>query len=296
MELKDFVCKVEKAAKEVLGGEYNVRTQEVLKNNGTKLWGLMIQKESQNVAPTIYLDGYHESYEEGETFGDIMNRILSDYRKGSVPGDVDISFFEKFDKVRDRICFRLINTGRNVDLLRDVPSIPFLDLSIVFFYAYHGEEIGDGSILIHNAHMKKWETNTAELMKLALNNTPELFRGEVQSMLETMRALVGDRPELLADAANSPMTIVSNHQKVNGAAAILYPHILEELAVREESNLYVLPSSVHEVIILPETLVPDAEFLRGLVSEVNRTQLQAPEILSDNLYYYDRNEGKVRIA
>ena len=92
------------------------------------------------------------------------------------------------------------------------------------------------------------------------------------------------------------MTIVSNHQKVNGAAAILYPHILENLAGREESNLYVLPSSVHEVIILPETLVPDAEFLRGLVSEVNRTQLQAPEILSDNLYYYDRNEGKVRIA
>ncbi len=246
MELRDFTAKVEKAAKEVLGEEYIVRTQEVLKNNGTKLWGLMIQKEGQNVAPTIYLNGYHGLYEEGETFGDIMSRILNDYHRGEVGKDLDISFFEHFDQVKDRICFKLINTERNEDLLQDIPNVPFLDLSIVFFYAYHGEEIGDGSILIHNIHMDKWATSTGELMKLSLANTPRLFGQEVLSMLETMQALLGDDPEMLQEAANSPMTIISNKQRVNGAAAILYPHVLEEVASREDCNLYVLPSSVHE--------------------------------------------------
>jgi hypothetical protein len=296
MELKDFTTKVEKAVGEVLGDEYQIRTQEVLKNNGTKLMGLMIRKESQNVAPTIYLNGYHERYEEGEIFGDVMQSILADFNRGSVSRDVDISFFEHFEEVKDRICFRLINTERNEDLLQDIPNIPFLDLSIVFFYAYHGEEIGDGSILIHNNHMERWQTNTEELMKLALRNTPELFQSEIQSMLETMKALVGDNPAVLADAANSPMTIISNQRRVNGASAILYPRVLHELSEKEGSNLYLLPSSVHEVIALPENLVPDADFLRQLICEVNRTQVHAPEVLSDTLYFYDRSEGKVRIA
>ena len=296
MNLKEFTKKVEKAAGEVLGDEYQIRSQEVLKNNETRLMGLMIQKGDQNVAPTIYLDGYHVRYEEGETFGDVMNSILADYHRGAVSSDVDISFFEHFEKVKDRICFRLINTERNRVLLEDVPNVPFLDLSIVFFYAYHGEEIGDGSILIHNNHMEKWQTSTGELMKLALENTPRLFGGTAMSMLETMREMVGDMEELLEDAENSPMTVISNHQRVNGAGVILYPHVLEEVARKAGGNLYVLPSSVHEMIVLPESQVPDADFLRNLVSEVNRTQVDAPEVLSDTLYYFNLEDGKVSIA
>lgn len=305
MEMKEFAEKMCKAMTMVLGDGYDVRLQEVQKNNGVKLQGLLILAEKQNVSPTIYLKPFWEAYEGGVSMAELVRRILQIYREDTPGGSVDMSFFRKFACVRDRICYRLIHAERNGELLEKIPHIPFLDLAICFYYAYEGKELGTGTIMIYNTHVSLWQTSVTELMRLAQSNTPRLFPWECSPMAEVVRELMKNQEEtsgnlLLAEAeqhffGDVPMQILSNKQRVYGAAGILYPGILEKLAGKAQANLFILPSSVHEVILLPDSGKEDARELERMVWEVNRTQLEPEEVLSDNLYYFDRLEKNVRI-
>lgn len=304
MEMKDFTEKVCKAMSEVLGDGYEVRLQEVQKNNGVKLQGLLILAENQNVSPTIYLKPFWEAYEDGVTLSEIVRRILQIYREDTPGESIDMSFFKDFEQVKDRICYRLINAKQNQDLLEKIPHVPFLDLAICFFYAYEGDALGSGTILIYHTHRNLWQTNVAELMKLAQNNTRNLFPWECSPMDELIEELMkqgetSDQPLMAEEEqrflAAVPMRILSSDQRVYGAACILYPEVLEEISEKAEANLYILPSSVHEVILLPDSGNEDPQALKSMIYEVNRTQLEPEEVLSDNLYYFDRFEKNVRI-
>ena len=304
MEMKDFAEKVCKAMSEILGDGYEVRLQEVQKNNGVKLQGLLILAANQNVSPTIYLKPFWEAYEDGVTLSEIVRRILQIYREDTPGESIDMSFFKDFEQVRDRICYRLINAKQNQDLLEKIPHVPFLDLAICFYYAYEGDALGSGTILIYHTHRNLWQTNVEELMKLAQTNTRNLFPWECSPMDELIEELMTQgegsaQPFLIEEEqqllAQIPMRILSSDQKVYGAACILYPEVLEEISEKAEANLYILPSSVHEVILLPDSGNEDPQALKSMIYEVNRTQLEPEEVLSDNLYYFDRFEKNVRI-
>ena len=97
-------------------------------------------------------------------------------------------------------------------------------------------------------------------------------------------------------AESVPMRVLCNAQRVYGATCMIYPGVLGTLAEEAGENLYILPSSVHEILILPESEVEDEQYLRDMIREVNGTQVEPEEILSDNLYFYDRLKNRVEIA
>ena len=147
------------------------------------------------MAPTIYLDMLLEAYGSGTPFMTILNRLLDICRMEVEKSSIDMEFFRSFEEVRDRICYRLIRKEGNEDLLEDIPYIGFLDLAICFYYAYHGEALGDGTVLIHNSHMELWGTCTVELFGLAKRNTKRLFPWTCQSMVEVLREMAGQDAE-----------------------------------------------------------------------------------------------------
>ena len=108
MEMTVFRTKVQRAVSEALGEEYSVELREVQKNNGVILQGLMIRRAQENMMPTIYLNSFLKAYEEGATFADIIRKIVTVYREDAVGKQIDVSFFTDFEKVKDRICFRVI--------------------------------------------------------------------------------------------------------------------------------------------------------------------------------------------
>lgn len=306
MEMKEFAVKIQRAMTEVLGEGYEVKLQEVQKNNGIRLQGLIIMTEEKNVSPTIYLKPFWEAYEGGVTLAEIVTKMLQIYREDTPKDSIDMSFFKDFEKVKDRICYRLISAARNRSLLERIPHIPFLDLAICFYYAYEGEPLGTGTILIYNTHVDLWKTSTAELMRCAQSNTPVLFEGECNPMELVVKELLQERELqgrdiLLSEEernrflADMPMQILSNRQRVHGAAVILYPGMLEMLGDKFLSNFFILPSSVHEVILLLDNGLENPGSLRAMITEVNRTQVEPEEVLSDSLYYYDRKEKRIRI-
>lgn len=306
MEMKEFAEKICTAMTKVLGEGYEVKLQEIQKNNGVRLQGLLILTEDRNVSPTIYLKPFWEAYEGGVTLAELVKKILQIYREDT-PGEcVDMSFFKEFERVKGRICYRLIHAKQNQELLSQIPHIPFLDLAICFYYAYEGEVLGSGTITIYNTHVSMWHTDTEELMRLAQRNTPQLFAWECNSMEAVMRRLFTEHEQTTGEVMleereqellfhNVPMEILSNERRSFGAACILYPDLLERLAEKMDANLFILPSSVHEVILLPDSGAEDAGQLKKMIGEVNHTQLEPEEVLSDSLYYFDRLKRNVSI-
>lgn len=306
MNIKEFAQKVQNAAANILGKEYQVKLQEVSKNNHVTLQGLLILTQNQNVSPTIYLNPFWKAYEEGVPFADIMEKIMQIYREDTPKENVDMEFFKDFNQVKDRICYRLIHGKENEELLEKIPHIEFLDLAVCFYYAYRGETLGEGSILIHNTHMKMWKTDTAALLRLAQENSPRLFPWECNSMEDVIRELMKEQQERSGGTAaeeeeqrrflnDMSMQILTSKNHIHGAVCILYPGLLELLSDRAGANLFILPSSIHEVILLADRGHENVNGLKEMIGDVNRTQVEPEEVLSDNLYYYDRVEKTVKI-
>lgn len=313
MGVMEFAEKVKDAVLGRLGEGYEVRIQKVCKNNGVYLQGVVILAENTNISPTIYLNSFLEAYEAGVDFDVIIDKILSIYEEDTPKENVDMTFFKDFEQVKERICFKLISAGRNEELLEKIPHMEYLDLAICFFYAYEGATLGCGSILIHNSHLKMWKADVEDLWELALVNTPKIFPCECSSLEAVLREMMDegiskdDGMPMDEDASEEegiseeeegdflPMKILSNQSRVFGASSILYPEILENLAEERACNFYIIPSSIHEVILLPDAGEDDADYLRGMIAEVNGTQVEPEEVLSNQLYYYDRNSKKVAV-
>lgn len=290
MNKEEFCSKITELLQERLGEGMKVSRHPVRKNNNVILQGLIIQKPRQNISPTIYLEGFFDMYKQKNDMEMIADRILELYEKGCPKKSIDMDFFKDFDKVKDRIVYRLINAERNKALLKEIPHILFLDLAICFYYAFCDEALGEGIIQIHNTHMKMWQTNHSELMKLAEQNTEKLFPAEYL----TLSSVIGmDCEEKEEDDSQVYLHILTNTQRCFGAACILYRETLSLIADKLESGFYILPSSVHEVIIVKDTGCEDVQNLHDMVTEVNRTQLEQEEILSDYPYYYDKKERKI---
>lgn len=295
MEINEFAQKVRRAVEMELGGAYRAELKEVQKNNGVLLHGLLILPPERNVAPTIYLETFHAAYEDGVTFRDVLGRILEIFHEETPRGNIDMDFFKSFEMVRDRICYRLINRQNNEELLRDIPYVDFLDLAVCFYYAYSGSMLGEGTILIHNSHMEHWNVKIKDLMNLAKENTPRIFPGTLTPMREVLEEMMGIHEDFSPEQ-DIPLTVLTNIRRTHGAACILYPGMLERIGERKKNSFYIIPSSIHEVLILEKTGAEEPGEMKKMIHEVNGQHVAAEEVLSDNLYYYDFPNKTVRIV
>ena len=295
MEFTNFTTLVQREVEKRAGENYRVKLNDVMKNNGVVLRGITLMQDDSNISPTIYLNPYYDAYENGDTtLGTVIDEVIDTYERNKINRSIDMKFFLNYETVRSRIIFKLINTEKNRELLRDVPYIPFHDLSIVFQCLVSEERFGNASILIHNVHLQLWKVNARELYECALGNTPLLQGYELADMntvLEEMKALGGIDDEEIEDMQQEvPMYVLSNKSRINGASCILYKDILKDFAMVVDKDLYVLPSSIHEVILLPSDGTQESEQLKEMVREINQSQVEKEEVLSDSVYYYRRSD------
>ena len=299
----EFVVTMRDEVSMKLEGESIVETREVMKNNGTVYVGLTLGGNGEEVMPTIYLEDYYKSYQNGVPMENLVDMIISLYENNKRKVPEGIKDFLNYSSVKKNILYKLINRKRNEELLEDVPYIPYHDLAIVFYVQVtFGEDDGIGSILIHNAHMEKWGVTRETLLEDAASNCEKLLPPVViplgkficDSYMKRFGALPDDMvPEELLE--NLPMHIVTNTRNVFGAGVILYEGILKSSADSFDKNLAILPSSVHEMIIIPVDCESECEHLLDIVREVNCTSVKEEDFLSDNVYYYNRSKREVRM-
>ena len=249
-----------------------------------------------NISPTIYLNFYFKQYQKGRSLEEIYHDILSVYKENKPSGNIDISFFTDYEQVKKRIVFKLINYEQNRQLLEKIPHIRLLDLAIIFNCLVEADATGNATILIYNNHLSLWNVTRDDLYQLAMKNTPKLLTYELRDMSDVLIELMAGVP---CNSMNEeleymvPMYVLSNKSKLNGSGCILYHNLLHNLCEKLECDLYILPSSIHEVILLPAYDHDSYDELTSMVKEVNSTQLSREEVLSDHVYYYSRETGQI---
>ena len=286
MDKNAFNEKIKEIIEQNITSEAKVYLQQVRKNNNVLLDGIIIQMPDSNVSPTIYLEAFYEMYKQGMEPENIATKILAVYYKGRPGKQLDLEFFKDFDKVKERIVYRLVNAEKNSELLKEIPHVLLEDLAICFYYAFHDEMLGEGSITIHNKHMEWWGTNHQELMRLASQNTPKLFPAEYKNMKDVINQYYEELPEYFTEE-DYHFYVLTNMQKTNGAACVLYEGVLEEISEIIGGSFFILPSSVHEVIMLKDSGKELVEDLHLMIKDVNAKHLLEEEVLSDYPYYYD---------
>lgn len=304
MDFKEFSEKVIKNVTTCLGEDVSAEMKVVTKNNGVKLHGLIISKENLNVSPTIYLDGFFREYKQGKSLGDIVFELVDIYEKNKVSAGINLDFFMDYQAVRGRIFIKAVHYEKNKKMLEDVPHIHFLDLAMVCYYSYMNDFLGNGSIQIETSHLDRWGISEEELFATAKSNTRDKLGMEIKGMQEILEEMlmenVGvEREEMKSMLQHTkqeiPMYIMTLKGRYFGAACICYEEMLKSFGKQCGKNFYILPSSIHELILIPDTGKEEPETLRRMVREVNAGYVAPEERLSDNIYYFDLSEGRLHM-
>lgn len=293
MKFDEFSNLIVKRVKEFLPEQFekaSVSLQVVTKANNIKLTGLTISSVQSNVAPTIYLESFYEKYEDGEDVDAILSRIAEVRLEHEVENDFDASFVTDFGRCKHLIIPRLVSADMNVEMLDRRPHTLIDELAV--FYCIHLECCKDGtaSIAITNDILKMWDIEVEELHELAVNNLSSVLPSTFKGMNEIMMEMTGmEFPEV-----DEKMYVLSNIQKVNGASALLDKNIMNIVIERVGTDFYILPSSLHEVLIVPTDAGMDVSDLEAMVQEVNVTQVSIEDKLSDHVFKYSADAGIFR--
>lgn len=272
-------------------------------NNSMVLDGLTILEPGSNLSPAIYLEHYFKQYQKGISLKTIQGQILQYYYAHCSPRHVDTSFFTCFEHVRPRIAYKLIHYEKNRELLKEVPYVPYLDLAIVCYCLIQETPGKSSSILICHGHLEYWGIPSESLFAIAERNTPMLLPSSCSSLADLILPSLGaflpkGQPYIgkALEPETIPMYVLTNRQRLNGACCILYQDLLKQVACRLNDSLYILPSSIHEVILIPASAAGTPKELSQLVQEINITEVAPEEVLSDHAYYYDRALDEVSIC
>ena len=293
MEYKEFVEYIKMNAGYIAGEGGNITINHVIKNNGCEMDGLVIMEKGKDIAPTIYLDSFYELYTNGENIKNIIRQIEVIYEQNKNNVTFDVNILKHFDTIKDKIVYKVVNYRSNEKLLEQVPHKRILELAVVFYCLLDNEYGRSATALIYNNNLKNWNVTIDDVYKAALKNTPDLLHSKISSMaalFEKCGVNVDGEEVDLKDYVPSDMYVLTNESKLNGAACILYENVLYDFAQKLGADLYILPSSVHEVILLPKLSMFEKDELVNMVKEVNTEGVAADEVLSDHVYEYNRTE------
>lgn len=306
--IMDFQIVTEETLKRILPEGGCVLKTDTYKNNGVIYHGINVINGDSCVGVCIYLDDYLEQFREGREYTEIIREILrrivvcSRGEQKILEGTSEC--IENYDTAKERIHCRLVNTRANREFLKGVPNIPFLDLSILFYVQVADMGRISGNMIICNEQLENWKVDKETLMKDAMRNG-QICTEEICSLLKSSLEKNGRKEELEAlteleqacDETVPEMIVMTNPLRQYGDYGMLYTDKLMEIAEKVDKNLFILPSSIHDTILVQDMGVPEekAKEFSAMVKEINKSQLLREEILSNSVYYFDRETGKVSL-
>lgn len=306
--VRAFAEEIMEHIKEYLPPEYadmECKLEECGKLNGVKRTGICFKMPDQKISPVIYMERFCEDAGNGKSLEEIGQEIaetvMEDLGMGrTVMADIPVT---DFDAVKEHLSIRLVNTKANREMLSAMPHRKMEDLSVICTLDF--EEGVDpermGSIRVTDRLMEQWGITGEELYHEAMQSISENRIPVLKSMEDVMEEMftgTGSRNILLEQTPSLPEAgtplILTNREGIYGAAALLYPGVMEKISGMFPQGFYILPSSTHEVLLMPKSGRTDAAELGSMVREVNREAVSREEFLSDRVYEYDREQKKIR--
>jgi len=297
MNYDEFKGSIQEQIKDFLPEKYedaDVQIREVVKNNDTLLDGLTVVSRDSNISPTIYLNDFFKDYENGRPVEDILQKIADMYVENDQKINFDTSLVTDFENVKDKIVCKVVNKDANEHMLDNLPHKNIEDLAVIYQIALGGDGDGIATINISDQLLDGYGINKDELHDIAVQNTAENRPVSFRSMQEVIMEMMGaSELEDMDMSGGMPMYVLTNEDKMHGAAVMLYPNLMDEIAEKVGGDFFVLPSSIHELLIIPKDSGAERVELENMVQEVNATQVAPDEVLSDHVYEYDAKEHEL---
>lgn len=262
--------------------------KQIFKVNETKDTLLFPGK---NPSPSIDINDMYEMYKESHDV-DAVFQFTAKKIRYSMKMEADSLHLNNkriFDKdyIKDHVFCMLINTDANEKMLSEIPHRSFCDLSVIYRLMVNENSDSISSTVIGNELFKELKCTEEELYHLAVANTKEMFPSVVTPLGDALASFGKPVPY-----APSEMLVLSNEKQTFGATSMLYPEAFDKIAERLNSDFIILPSSLHEVIILPADIVSPEEASKA-VFEINRDVVPLKDVLSNQVYKYDRRERQL---
>lgn len=302
MNLEQFTLKMKEALEEYLGERAHIEKIEVTKNNGVKLQGLTFSFTDSMISPTVYMEDIYRNYECGRPLSFLVSYVAGLLEEEMENCSINLAFFSDYEQVKAKLGCKLINFERNQDYLKDLPHVRFLDLAVTFYCYVTNELFGSGTITICKEHLSLWGIDVQRLYQDAMCNVQKIMPLERENMERIMKELwteeghessLGSSMFLMKEC---PVEVLTNKKRLFGAVSMIYPGVLEDFSKVCRTGFYIIPSSIHEVLLIPDNN-PDFDWagMKDYIKEVNRKYVKEEEVLSDSLYHYDHVLKEVRM-
>lgn len=299
MKFEEFKGKIVEGLQEIYGDSAEIETFVALRNNGSKYNGLNIflKGSGDRTCPIIDLDRLYRLFENGTlNIGDCVWDIYNSRKALNSPEDVEqfAKNLSEWEYVKDDVYPILLSTEENSELLERIVSTPMLDLSII--YVIRGKIFGDTvGVKVSKGLLERYGISSERLHRQAMINM-EKDGYEFLELEDLIKSMAPERVKSEdRDGEDKPeIYILTNSAKSYGAAGILNKELLQEFA--GDRDFFILPSSIHEMLFVPVDGEWNQDFYDGMVSEVNRTQVDVEEKLTNHSYYYDSAVGEIRMC
>lgn len=299
---------VKENIKDYMSPEYRDATAEVIsvnKVNGVRD-ALAVRKPDEQIVPNLYLEDFYKEYQQCDNLERTLKFIAEEYGRIA---DRSVKKFEiDMSQMKDQVVMMLVNTEQNKEMLADLPHREFQDLSVIYRFVVSQDEQGIASIKVTNKILEQNGMTPEELFQYAAENTKKMFPPRICRMEEVLFGMPGgdDIPDELAglfETDRDPkesMWVISNSSGINGAVSMLYDENLNSLAERMGTDLYIMPSSVHEVLAVSV----ESGFMGGggpeelaeMVQQINMSAVELEDRLSNNVYHYDKDLRQLKLA
>ncbi len=267
-----------------LDGE--IKFDEVLKNN-SQLHGILFLPKGSNVGIQMYVEDSYRSYQEGMAFNQIAEDLIATFADSEIAKNMPLDVERFF--IQENIIPALVPRAGNERMLQEIPHVPFEDLEIIFKFA-----LPDGMATVNEMYLENLGLNEKEFMAMALNNPAYKDNITIAGMSQVISEIEVGRAEVLP-VEEEKMFVISNKSRFYGAGSILNEDAMQKVSDILGEDIYILPSSVHECIAVPQSHLPIEE-LRQMVRDINEDIVDPTERLSDQVYQFDSISKKISIA
>lgn len=293
LSVQSFRGKLLLALRNEAGSDAKIILERIPVNNGILREAFAVKMPALRITPLLYIDESYEKFRQGRSIDSLAAEFI--HSVFGICGCAQTIDCSSYQSVRSGLALRVINSRRNADKLKDMPHRDIEDLSIVCFYAPKEKESPyEGHLLaIDSQLLDLWGITEETLFRDAMEGAVRDFPPKL-TRLEDELGGIWEKEKTEEAVSETDVFVLTNTRMVFGAACMFYPGLLSSFAQKTGCNLIILPSSIHEVLLIPEVSGRNYKGLGEVVRSVNSDVVEEKDILSDYVYYYDRNEDRVR--
>lgn len=265
---------------------------------------MTITPEGTNIGVNLPIEKFFEAYDDGMNYNAVVDKAVDTTIKGFEQAPiVDVAAFGDYEQMKDKLVMQVVSAEANKEMLETVPHKDIEDMAVVYRFVLESNDESRASVLVTNRIMENMGITAEQLHADAVENAPQLKPLEIKGMGEVVAEMMGMTKEEASqmgiipfDPSEEKMFVASVPDKIHGAGVLAYQDFMDQAAERVGGDFFVLPSSIHEVMLVPDNGVMQYKDLLEMVRDANATLVAPSDRLTDSVYHYDSKEKIFELA